>query len=398
MMDFLSDKIKSIHESQTLAMAQRSREMKAKGFDIINLSLGEPDFNTPEYIKDAAKKAIDENFTFYTPVPGCIELREAVCSKLLRDNGLNYHPDQIIASTGAKQSIINILMSILDDGDEVLIPAPYWVSYIEMVKICGAKPVIVSSSIENNFKLSVEDLKKAITPKTKAILYSSPCNPTGAIFSEKEIREIAEILKPNPKIVVISDEIYEYINFNSTHFSMAQVDFMKDRTVIINGLSKGFAMTGWRLGFAAAPIEISKAALKLQGLFTSATCSITQKAAVAALTGPLDYAMVMRDAYKRRADLALSLINDIPGMIPNEPEGAFYIFPDISYYFGKKFGSDTIKNAEDLALFLLEHALVAVVSGDAFGNENCIRLSFATSENQISSALNRIKNALALLK
>jgi aspartate aminotransferase len=397
-MNVLSSRINALSESQTLAMTKKARELAAQGHDVISLSVGEPDFQTPQHVKDAAKKAIDDGFHFYSPVPGFPDLRKAIVDKFKRDNNLTFTPEQIVVSTGAKHSIANVLMCLLDPGDEVIIFAPYWVSYVEMVKLAEGVPVIVYGGIENDFKVSAKEVAAAITPRTKAILYSSPCNPTGSIFTKDELTEIAKVVASHENIFIIADEIYEYISFNNDFFSIGSLDIVKDRTITVNGMSKGFAMTGWRLGFIGAPLEIAKACDKMQGQFTSGTCSITQKAAVAALTGDLSAPQEMAKAYLRRRDLVLGLLKEIPGVKTNVPKGAFYIFPDVSYYLGKYNGSQEIKNVDDLCMYLLNNAHVALVPGDAFGDPNCIRISFAASDENLKKAISRIKTELAKLK
>lgn len=394
----LSDRINSLSESQTLAMARLSRELIAQGKDIISLSIGEPDFDTPQFIKDAAKKAIDENYTHYTPVPGYPELRKAISLKFKRDNNLDYSPEQIVVSTGAKHSLTNLALTILNPGDEVIVLAPYWVSYIDMIKIAEGKPVIINSGIEADFKVTASQLEKAITPKTRMLWFSSPCNPSGSVYSKDELLAIAQVIAKHPNIIIVADEIYEHINFLDKHQSIAQFDFIKEQVVTINGVSKGFAMTGWRIGYIGAPKWIADACTKMQGQFTSGTCSIAQKAAQAALEADPSSIIPMQEAFKKRRDLVLKLMSDIPGLILNEPKGAFYVFPNISYFFGKSDGETTIKNADDLSMFLLNKGLIALVSGDAFGNPECLRLSYATSEDILIEAVKRMKNALATLK
>lgn len=394
----LSNRINSLSESQTLAMARLSRELIAQGKDIISLSIGEPDFDTPQFIKDAAKKAIDENYTHYTPVPGYPELRKAISLKFKRDNNLDYSPEQIVVSTGAKHSLTNLALTILNPGDEVIVLAPYWVSYIDMIKIAEGKPVIINSGIEADFKVTASQLEKAITPKTRMLWFSSPCNPSGSVYSKDELLAIAQVIAKHPNIIIVADEIYEHINFLDKHQSIAQFDFIKEQVVTINGVSKGFAMTGWRIGYIGAPKWIADACTKMQGQFTSGTCSIAQKAAQAALEADPSSIIPMQEAFKKRRDLVLKLMSDIPGLILNEPKGAFYVFPNISYFFGKSDGETTIKNADDLSMFLLNKGLIALVSGDAFGNPECLRLSYATSEDILIEAIKRMKNALATLK
>lgn len=394
----LSNRINNLSESQTLAMTRMSRELQAQGKDVISLSIGEPDFDTPDLIKNAAKKAIDENYTHYTPVPGYPELRKAAALKLRRDNDLDYSFEQIVVSTGAKHSLTNLALSILNPEDEVILLAPYWVSYIEMIKIAEAKPIVVSTSIESDFKINIDQLKKAITPKTRMIWFSSPCNPSGSVYTKEELKAIAELIKGYPNIIIVSDEIYEHINFVGKHESIAQFDFIKDQVVVVNGVSKGFAMTGWRIGFIAAPKWIADACTKMQGQFTSGTCSIAQKAAQAALEADTSIVNEMVGAFKKRKELVYHLMKDIPGIKMNQPKGAFYFFPDVSYYFGKSYNGSIIKDATDLCMFLLNEGLVALVSGDAFGNPECLRISYATSEEVLVEAVSRIKKALSLLK
>jgi aspartate aminotransferase len=397
-MSNLSSLLDRFNEPETLKMAQLGRELAAKGIDVINLSLGEPDFDTPQHIKDAAIKAINDNWSHYTPVSGFLDAREAVCTKLKRDNNLDYKPANIILSTGAKQSLAMAILAIVDKDEEVIIPTPYWVTYSELVKIAGGKVVSVRTSVKNGFKITPDELKAAITPKTKAFLFSSPCNPSGAVYSKEELVALAEIFKQYPDIYIISDEIYEYINYVGKHESIAQFSELKEKVILINGLSKGFAMTGWRLGYIAANTEVVKAADKLQGQFSSATCSITQKAAVAALTGDLTPSVEMTAEFTRRKHLTLELIKDIPGLTCFDPQGAFYVFPDVSYYFGKSNGETAIANANDLCMYLLNTAYVSSVMGDAFGEPNCVRFSYANSQENIKKAWARIKDALAKLK
>jgi aspartate aminotransferase len=395
----LSNRVNKISESQTIAMARKSRELKAQGVDIISLSLGEPDFATPQIIKDAAKKAIDENFSYYTHVSGYVELREAICTKFKRDNGLNYTADEIVVSTGAKQSIANAVLCLVNPGDEVLIPAPFWVSYLEILKLAEGVPVIIDTTIESDFKISAEQLEKAITSKTKLIMLSTPCNPTGSVYTKEELKALAEVVAKYPELYILSDEIYEHINFIGGHQSFAQFDFIKDRVITINGVSKGFAMTGWRGGIMAAPKWIAQACDKIQGQFTSATCSITQKAMHKAME--LDYPTYiepMRDAFLKRRDLVLSLMKEIPGLKTNTPQGAFYVYPEVSYYFGKKYKDYVINNGTDLTMFLLDEGHLALVPGAAFGEDKYIRFSYATSEKKLIEALKRMKEALAKLQ
>lgn len=390
----LSDRLLSMEESATLAMSRKSRELKQKGLDVISLSLGEPDFNTPDFIKEAAVEAMNQNYTSYTPVPGYLELREAIVKKFKRDNGLDYSADQIVVSTGAKQSIANLMMSLVNPGDEVLIPAPYWVSYIEIVKVAGGVPVIVDATLENDFKVTGADIKEKITPKTKAMIFSSPCNPTGSVYAKEELKDIANAFADYKDIVIISDEIYEHINFKGGHFSMAEFEDMYDRTVTINGVSKAFAMTGWRIGYIGAPAWIARACNKMQGQITSGANCIAQRAVITALEADPSSIKYMVDEFKERRQLILGLLSEIDGFKTNEPEGAFYVFPNVSAYFGKTIKGKTINNATDFSLFLLEEALVATVTGEAFGNKDCIRISYAASQNEIKEAIKRIKAAL----
>ena len=398
-MPYLSQRVKDIAESQTIAMARKSRELKAQGVDIISLSLGEPDFATPQIIKDAAKKAIDENFSYYTHVSGYVELRQAICEKFKRDNKVEYTPDEIVVSTGAKQSIANAVLCLVNEGDEVIVPSPFWVSYLEILKLAGAKPVIINTTIESDFKVTPAQLEKHITPKTRLIIFSTPCNPTGSVYSKAELKGIADVVVKHPDLYVISDEIYEHINFVGGHECLAQFDYVKDRVAVINGVSKGFAMTGWRGGIMAAPKWLAQACDKMQGQFTSATCSITQKAMHKAMELDFDtYIKPMRDAFQKRRDLVLQLMKEIPGLKTNLPQCAFYVFPEVSYYFGKSYNGKTVNNATDLSMFLLEEAFVALVPGAAFGDDNYIRFSYATSEENLRKALTRMKEALAKLK
>jgi aspartate aminotransferase len=397
-MELLSSRVSGMSESQTLAMSKRSRELKAQGIDVINLSLGEPDFTTPEVVKEAAKKAIDANFSYYTPVAGYLELRQAISKKFKRDNNLDYAPDQIVVSTGAKQSIANAVLSLINPGDEVIVPSPYWVSYLEIIKLAEGKSVIVKAGIETNFKVSAEQIKKAITPKTKLFLFSSPCNPTGSVYSRKELEEIAAVFAQYPNIIIISDEIYEHINFIGKTESIGTIPSMKDRVVTVNGVSKAFAMTGWRVGYIGAPKAIAAACDKIQGQITSATCSIAQKATEMAVSLDPSIVTPMRDMFKKRRDTVLKMMGAIPGMKANVPDGAFYIFPDVSYFFGKSFNGTKINNATDLCFFLLDNARVAVVPGAAFGDDNHIRFSYAAAEEVLIKALERMKESLALLK
>lgn len=394
-MNHLSDRINKLSTSQTLAMAALARELKAQGKDIISLSLGEPDFNTPDFIKEAAKKAIDENYSTYSPVDGYVELKEAICRKFKRDNNLDYTPANIVVSTGAKQSLYNVAQVMLNEGDEVILPAPYWVSYYEIIKMSGGIPVEVPTSVESDFKITPKQLEKAITPKTKMIWYSSPCNPSGSVYSREELTALVKILEKHPNIFVVSDEIYEHINFSGTFCSIASVPGMFERTVTVNGVAKAFAMTGWRIGYIGAPEFIAKACTKMQGQVTSGANSIAQRATITAVDADPSVLNDMVAAFKGRRDLVVGLIKDIPGLKLNVPEGAFYVFPDVSSYFGKTLRGTEIKNADDFSMYLLAEANVATVTGDAFGNPNCIRFSYATSEELLTEALRRIKEALA---
>lgn len=393
----LSSLLNRFNEPETLKMAKLGRELRAKGIDVIDLSLGEPDFDTPQHIKEAAIKAINDNWSHYTPVAGFLDLREAVCTKLKRDNNLDYKPENIVTSTGAKQSLANAILALVDEGDEVIIPTPYWVTYSELVKIARGKVVEIRTSVDNKFKPTPAQLEAAITPRTKVFMFSSPCNPSGAVYSKEELEGLAEVFRKYPDITILSDEIYEYINFVGKHESIAQFDDLKSRVVIINGLSKGFAMTGWRLGYIAADATIAKACEKLQGQFTSGTNSITQKAAVAALTGDLRPSMEMTAEFTRRRKRTLELVNAIPGFKCFEPEGAFYVFPDVRYYYGKSANGETIHNAADLSMYILNTAHVSSVMGDAFGESNCVRFSFANSMENIERAWRRIAEALSKL-
>jgi aspartate aminotransferase len=379
-------------------MTRLSRELIAEGKDVISLSIGEPDFDTPDFIKAAAKKAIDDNYTHYTPVPGYTELRNAISAKFKRDNNLDYSSDQIVVSTGAKHSLANISISLLNPDDEVILPAPYWVSYREIVKIAGAKPVEIPTSIDQDFKVSIAQIKAAITDKTRMIWFSTPCNPSGSVYTKEELYDIAELIKEYPNIIIVSDEIYEHISFTGKHESIAQFDFIKDQVITVNGVSKGFAMTGWRIGYLGAPKWIADACIKMQGQFTSGTCSIAQKAAQAALEANPVCTLDMKKSFEKRRELVLSLMNEIPGIKLNFPKGAFYVFPDVSNYFGKSDGETVINNATDLTMYLLNKGLVALVTGEAFGDPNCIRLSYAASEEILIEAIKRIKETLALLK
>jgi aspartate aminotransferase len=400
-MELLAQRIQNLSESETLAMTRRSRELTAKGIDVINLSIGEPDFNTPEHIKEAAIRAIKENHTHYPPVAGYAELKKAICEKLKRDNDLEYQPDQIVVSTGAKHSLANAIISLVNPGEEVIIPAPYWVSYREMVKLARGTAVVVPAYVENDFKITPEQLEDAITPKTKVLMYSSPCNPTGSVYSRDELMALAEVIAQHPDIIVISDEIYELINFDCHHESIAQFNHIRDRVIVVNGVSKGFAMTGWRVGYMAAPTWIAKACDKLQGQMTSATSSISQYATIEAMKTDPKTSLELRDmifTFRQRRNRLKEMLNVIPGLKTNMPKGAFYFFPNISSYFGKSYKGQLIQNATDLSMYLLDVGHVAVVPGDAFGNPNCIRISYATSMELLEKAMARLAEALSQLK
>lgn len=397
-MDFVSKRVNNLAQSQTLAMSQKSNELKAKGVDVINLSVGEPDFNTPEHIKEAAKRAVDENFTFYSPVPGYLSLRKAVAEKLSRENGLKYKPEQIVVSGGAKQALCNVILATINPGDEVIIPTPAWVSYVEMVKLAEGKNVLLLAGIESDFKITPERLEAAITDKTKMILICSPSNPTGSVYTRDELAALVKIIERYPDIIVLADEIYEHINYTGNFTSLASFETIAERTVVVNGVSKAYAMTGWRIGYCAAPLAIAKACTKLQGQYTSGASSIAQKAAEAAYTGSQSCVEEMRQAFERRRNLVVSLAREIPGLKVNEPQGAFYLFPEVSAYFGKKFGDRTIADANDLAMYLLEEGHVATVAGDAFCAPGYIRLSYATSDDNIKEAMSRIAKALSKLQ
>ena len=390
----LSERLLTMEESATIAMSRKSRELKAQGKDIISLSLGEPDFFTPQFIKDAALEAMNNNFTMYTPVPGYDDLRESIALKFKRDNNLVYTKDQIVVSTGAKQSIANVVLSLINPGDEVIIPAPYWVSYLEIVKVAEGIPVIVHAGIENDFKITGAQLEAAITPKTKLMLFSTPCNPTGSVYSKDELKDLANVLQKYPSLIALSDEIYEHINFEGKHESLAQFPEIYDQVVTVNGVSKAWAMTGWRLGYIAAHRDIAAACDKVQGQFTSATCSITQKAAIAAMNADPKILDEMIGAFKSRRKLVLDALAEIPGLISNKPGGAFYVFPNVSSFFGKSYNGRKISNSDELCMYLLEEGLVALVGGDAFGDPNCMRISYAASEKTLTEAMKRIKNAL----
>lgn len=397
-MNQVSARLAALSPSQTLAMSQKSSELRAQGIDVINLSVGEPDFNTPDHIKLAAKKAIDDNFSFYSPVPGYMDLRKAICAKLKNENGLEFTPEQIVVSTGAKQALCNAILAIINPGDEVIIPAPYWVSYVEMVKLAEGKNVIVEAGIEQDFKITPEQLEAAITPKTRMLVLCSPSNPTGSVYSHDELQALAKVLERYPDVIVLADEIYEHINYVGAHQSMAQFPELDGRVIIINGVSKAYAMTGWRIGFLAAPLWIAKACNKLQGQYTSGASSIAQKAAVAAFSGDQSCVEEMRKAFERRRDLIFGLVSEIPGIKVNKPHGAFYLFPDVSSYFGKSYETYKIATSSDLAMFLLEVAHVASVAGDAFGSPSCLRFSYATSDENLIEAMGRVRRALELLK
>ena len=393
----LSERLNRLAPSATLVMSQKSSEMKAQGIDVINLSVGEPDFNTPDAIKERAKQAIDENYSRYSPVPGYPGLRKAICEKLLKENHLEYAPNEILVSNGAKQCVCNTVLALVDDGDEVIIPAPYWVSYPQMVKLAGGIPVIVPTGFGQNFKMTAAQLEAAITPKTRMIILCSPSNPTGSVYTKEELRSLADVILAHDDLFVLADEIYEHINYTGHHESIAQFEGMKDRAIIINGVSKAYAMTGWRIGFMAAPEWIVKGCNKLQGQYTSGACSVSQKAAEAAYVLSQDCVEEMRQAFERRRDLIVSLAKDIPGLEVNIPEGAFYLFPKCDSFFGKSDGTTTIATSTDLALYLLERAHVATVAGDAFGDPQCFRMSYATSDDNIREAMRRIKEALSAL-
>ena len=391
----LSDRINSLPASATLAMAAKARELKTKGINIIGLSLGEPDFNTPEFIKEAAIQAVKDNYNSYSPVDGYADLKVAICEKFRRDNGLDYQPSQVVVSTGAKQSIANVCMVLLNPGDEVLLPAPYWVSYSAIATLAESKSTIIPSSIENDFKITPEQLEAAISPKTKLVMFNSPNNPSGTIYTEEEFRALGKVLKKYPEVYILSDEIYEHINYGTPHFSIASISDLYDRTITVNGVAKAFAMTGWRIGYIGAPEWIAKACNKMQGQITSGANCIAQRATIAAISAPYSKIQYMVDEFNKRRDLILKLLSEIPGFKLNEPQGAFYVFPDVSSYFGKKIHGNNIENANDFALFLLERAHVATVTGEAFGNPKCIRISYAANEDDIKSAVKRIKKLLS---
>lgn len=393
-MEIISDRVNRLSESATIAMARKARELKSQGIDIISLSLGEPDFNTPDFIKDAGKEGIDKNFSKYMPVNGYQDLREAISNKFRRDNGIDYSPEQIVVSTGAKQSIANVVLSLINPGDEVIVPAPYWVSYAEIIKMAEGVPVFIDTSIKNDFKISPLELQDAITNKTKMMIYSSPCNPSGSVYSKEELRSLADVLVNYPSITVLSDEIYEHINFTGSYFSLAAFPDMYNQVVTINGVSKSFAMTGWRLGYIGAPLHIAQACTKIQGQFTSGTSSISQRAAIAAVSADPSVIHSMRDAFLSRRDFILEELNKIKGININQPQGAFYVFPDVSAFFNKSYENFTVNNSDQLAMYILETAKVAVVTGNAFGSPNCIRISYASSMENLKDAMDRIATAL----
>jgi len=394
----VSELLNRLSESATLAMSRKSRELQDKGVSVVNLSLGEPDFNTPDFVKEAAKKAIDENYSFYMPVNGYADFRQSICHKFKRDNNLHFSPDQIVVSTGAKQSIANILLSILNPGDEVLLPAPYWVSYIEIVKMAGATPIVIPSSIKNDYKISAEDLRAHVTDNSRILLFSSPCNPSGSVFTEKELRELAKVVANNPNLIVVSDEIYEHINYTEKHFSIGSIEEIKDQVATVNGVSKAYAMTGYRIGYMGAPIWIAQACTKLQGQFTSGASSIAQRAAKAAIEADPTVVEFMRNKFEERRALIGKLLSEISGVEINKPQGAFYMFPEVSSFFGKAYGDTVIHNSDDLAEYILAEGHVATVSGAAFGSPECLRISYAASEANIIEAGKRLKKALNNLK
>ena len=396
-MEHISRRVQALSVSQTLAMAQKSREMKEQGIDVISLSLGEPDFNTPDDIKEAAKKAIDDNYSFYPPVPGYGDLREAISRKFREENGLEYSPDQIIVSAGGKHSLINVMLSVVDPGEEVILLAPYWVSYLDHITFAEGKPVIIKTNIESNFKVTPAQLEEALSPGTRVLIFNSPSNPTGMVYTRDEMAALVRVLEKFPQVIIISDEIYEHIIFSGKHISLASFSSIYDRVVTINGVSKGYAMTGWRIGYMGAPLWLAKACNKLQGQFTSGVSSIAQRAALAAVTSKSDSKERMREAFLRRRDLICSLLKEIPGLKVRVPQGAFYVMPDISNFIGRSYNGKVMKNSDDLTFFLLEEARVAMVSGTAFGADNCIRISYATSDDRITEAVRRIKEALAKL-
>ena len=393
-MEIISDRVNRLSESATIAMSRKARDLKAQGIDIISLSLGEPDFTTPDFIKDAGKEGIDKNFSKYMPVNGYQDLREAISNKFKRDNGIDYNTEQIVVSTGAKQSIANVVLSLINPGDEVIVPAPYWVSYAEIIKMAEGVPVFIDTSIKNDFKISPSELQGAITNKTKMMIYSSPCNPSGSVYSKEELRSLADVLVNYPSITVLSDEIYEHINFTGSYFSIGAFPDMYNQVVTINGVSKSFAMTGWRLGYIGAPLHIAQACTKIQGQFTSGTSSISQRAAIAAVSANPSEIHEMRDAFLSRRDFILEELNKIKGININQPQGAFYVFPDVSAFFNKSYGNFTVTNSDQLAMYILETAKVAVVTGNAFGSPNCIRISYASSMEKLKDAMDRIATAL----
>lgn len=394
----LSDRLNRLAPSATLAMSQKSSEMKAQGIDVINMSVGEPDFNTPDHIKNAAKEAVDNNYSRYSPVPGYADLRKAIAAKLKRENNLEYNINEILVSNGAKQSVCNTVMALVNDGDEVIIPTPYWVSYPQMVKLAGGNPVFINAGFEQNFKITAQQMEDAITPKTRLLILCSPSNPTGSVYTKDELESLAEVIKSHEDLFVLADEIYEHINYTGRHESIAQFPGMKERSIIVNGVSKAYAMTGWRIGFIAAPEWIVKGCNKLQGQYTSGPCSVSQKAAEAAYTLPQDCVEEMRKAFERRRNLIVELAKDIPGLEVNTPQGAFYLFPKCSSFYGKSDGKRTINNSTDFAMYLLEVGHVATVAGDAFGDPECFRMSYATSDENIREAMSRIKDVLSRLK
>ncbi|GAB3936354.1 pyridoxal phosphate-dependent aminotransferase [Mucilaginibacter myungsuensis] len=396
-MSVLSDRINNLAESATIKMAKMGRELAAKGVDVISLSFGEPDFHTPEHVKEAAKKAMDDNFTYYTPVAGYPQLRAAITKKLKDENGLDYDPSQIVVSTGAKQAIANAVLCLVNPGDEVIIPTPYWVSYSEVVKLAEGESVFIDTTVESSFKITPEQLEAAITPKSKLFMFSSPCNPTGSVYSKAELEGLAKVFEKHPHVYILSDEIYEHINFIGGHESIAQFDSIKDRVVIINGFSKAYAMTGWRIGYTASNKEIAAACDKMQGQVTSGTCSITQRAGTAAYEGGLESVLQMREQFQKRRDIVYKLLSDIPGLTVNLPEGAFYFFPNVTSFFGKSYNGKTIKDSDDLSIFLLEEGHVATVGGDSFGDPKSIRLSYAAAEDKLIEACRRVKEALGKL-
>jgi len=396
-MELLSERLRRLKPSATVAMNQKTKDLQAQGIDIINLSVGEPDFNTPDHVKEAAKKAIDENYSFYTPVAGYLELRQAIVRKLKRENNLEYKPDEIVVSNGAKHAIANTIMSLVDKGDEVIIPAPYWVSYADLVTLAEGTNVIVKTRLDDNFKMNAEMLENTITPRTKALILCSPSNPAGSVYSYQEMSALADVLRRHPRVFVIADEIYEHINFVGRHVSMAQFEGLKERVITVNGVSKAYAMTGWRIGYMAAAPWIVKACINLQGQFTTGASSIAQRASIAALDGDPQVVENMRQAFERRKKLIVALATEIPGIRLAVPDGAFYIFPDVSAFFGKQYNGFVIKNSDDLSLFLLDQGHIATVPGSAFGEDTCIRISYATSDEKISEAMRRMKEALALL-